>query len=79
EHDVSLRSAQTVMDALDPDRYDVVPIGITREGRWLTGGNPFAALTAASPLCALGDGAPPPATTTTSSESVLPSVLAEGV
>ena len=37
EHDVSLRSAQTVMGALDPDRYEIVPIGITREGRWLTG------------------------------------------
>ena len=58
EHDVSLRSAQTVMNALDPDRYEVVPIGIDREGRWLAGGDPFAALTAASPLFALGDGAP---------------------
>ena len=37
EHDVSLQSAQSVMAALDPDRYEVVPIGITREGRWLTG------------------------------------------
>src|SRR5829696_4563047 len=56
EHDVSLRSAETVMGALDPDRYEVVPIGITREGHWLTGGDPFAALTATSPLFVLGDG-----------------------
>lgn len=55
EHDVSLRSAETVIGALDPDRYDVVPIGITREGRWLTGGDPFATLTASSPLFALDD------------------------
>ena len=33
EHDVSLRSARTIMDALDTDRYEVVPIGITREGK----------------------------------------------
>lgn len=56
EHDVSLRSAQTVMAALDPARYEVVPVGITREGHWLTGSDPFAALTMASPLFALEDG-----------------------
>jgi len=56
EHDVSLRSAQTVIGALDPARYDVVSIGITREGRWLTGGDPMAALTAHSPLFALSGG-----------------------
>ena len=54
EHDVSLRSAQTVMRALDPARYDVVQVGITRDGHWLTGGDPMAALTAASPLFQLG-------------------------
>jgi D-alanine-D-alanine ligase len=37
EHDVSLRSAQTVMGALAPDRYEIVPFGITRDGRWLSG------------------------------------------
>ena len=37
EHDVSLQSARSVMAALNPARYEVVPIGITREGRWLTG------------------------------------------
>jgi D-alanine-D-alanine ligase len=56
EHDVSLRSAQTVMGALDPERYEIVPIGITREGQWLSGGDPFAALTASSPLFALDEG-----------------------
>jgi D-alanine-D-alanine ligase len=56
EHDVSLRSALTIMGALDPTRYDVVPIGITREGRWLAGGDPVAQLTATSPLFALPDG-----------------------
>ena len=37
EHEVSLASARSVMAALDPARYEVVPIGITRAGRWLTG------------------------------------------
>ncbi|MBN2302925.1 MAG: D-alanine--D-alanine ligase [Anaerolineae bacterium] len=37
EHDVSIVTAQQVMQALDRSRYDVVPLYITREGRWLTG------------------------------------------
>ena len=35
EHEVSLRSARSVMAALDRDRYEIVPIGITKEGRWV--------------------------------------------
>ena len=34
EHEISCISARSVIDALDPDRTEVVPIGITREGRW---------------------------------------------
>ena len=37
EHDVSLMSAKSVMDALDTSKYDIVPIGITRTGEWLVG------------------------------------------
>jgi D-alanine-D-alanine ligase len=37
EHEVSLNSAASVIAALDPARYDVVPIGITKNGRWLAG------------------------------------------
>lgn len=36
EHEVSLVSATSVIAALDPDRYEVVPVGISREGRWLS-------------------------------------------
>jgi D-alanine-D-alanine ligase len=36
EHEISLQSAKSVIDALDPQRYEVVPIAITKEGRWLT-------------------------------------------
>ncbi len=56
EHDVSLRSAQTIIDALDPEKFDILPIGITRSGQWLSGGDPMQALTAASPMFHLGSG-----------------------
>ncbi len=36
EHEVSLLSAASILDAIDKDKYEVVPIGITKEGRWLT-------------------------------------------
>ena len=45
EHEVSLRSARSVIDALNKEKYDVVPIGITKEGQWITG-EALAALTA---------------------------------
>ena len=56
EHDVSLRSAQTIQAALNPEHYEVVPIGITRTGQWISGGDPMAALTGASPMFHLGTG-----------------------
>ncbi len=37
EHDVSLMSARSVLSVLDPAKYEVTQIGITREGKWLTG------------------------------------------
>jgi D-alanine-D-alanine ligase len=41
EHGVSVVSAGSVIAALDPDKYDVVPVGITRAGAWvLTGADP---------------------------------------
>ncbi len=39
EHEVSLRSATSIIHALDPDRYEVIPIAIAKDGRWLTGPN----------------------------------------
>jgi D-alanine-D-alanine ligase len=36
EHEVSLVSATSVINALDKEKYDVVPIGISPEGRWLS-------------------------------------------
>ncbi len=35
EHEVSLASATSVIRELDPEKYEAVPIGITKDGRWL--------------------------------------------
>jgi D-alanine-D-alanine ligase len=37
EHEVSLMSARSVLSVLDPAKYEVIQVGITREGSWLTG------------------------------------------
>lgn len=45
EHEVSLRSAQSVLNNIDAQKYTVYPVGITREGQWyLYGGSDYAAL-----------------------------------
>jgi D-alanine-D-alanine ligase len=44
EHEVSCVTAASVLDAVDPARYEVVPIGITTEGRWVAASGALAAL-----------------------------------
>jgi D-alanine-D-alanine ligase len=44
EHEVSLRSAASIIDAIDKSKYDVVPIAITKEGSWLVSANASALL-----------------------------------
>jgi D-alanine-D-alanine ligase len=39
EHEVSLLSAASVLAAIDRKKYEVVPIGITKEGRWVAAGH----------------------------------------
>ena len=39
EHEVSLLSAASVLEAVDKSKYEVVPIGITKQGRWVTAGH----------------------------------------
>ncbi len=36
EHEISLLSAASVFQAIDKNKYEVIPIGITKEGRWVT-------------------------------------------
>ncbi len=35
EHEVSLRSAESVLNNMDPEKYNIFPVGITLDGRWL--------------------------------------------
>ena len=44
EHEVSLSSASSVLNTVDPDKYLVTQIGITLEGDWLVGGDVLTAL-----------------------------------
>jgi len=44
EHDVSCVTARHVLAAADPERFDIVPIGITRDGRWVQAADAMAAL-----------------------------------
>ena len=37
EHEVSLMSAASILSVLDPHKYEVLQIGITTKGQWLTG------------------------------------------
>jgi len=60
EHEVSLVSARSVMNAIDKEKYTVVPIGITKDGRWIASGDPMRALEAgeadaSQPAALLGD------------------------
>lgn len=47
EHEVSLASAASVIEALNPAKYNVIPIGITKSGGWLTSGDAMKRLLAA--------------------------------
>ncbi|HEX7729020.1 MAG TPA: D-alanine--D-alanine ligase family protein [Terracidiphilus sp.] len=44
EHEVSLLSAASILKAIDRSKFDVVPIGITKQGRWLSAGDAHALL-----------------------------------
>ena len=45
EHEVSLRSAESVLNNMDPEKYNIFPVGITKEGAWLLyGGTDYSLL-----------------------------------
>ena len=45
EHEVSLRSAESVLNNMDPEKYNILPVGITKEGEWiLFGGTDYSLL-----------------------------------
>lgn len=49
EHEVSLVSAQGIMNAMDKEKYEITPIGITKDGCWLTSGDPMKLLQSGGP------------------------------
>lgn len=69
EHEVSLISARAIMDGLDPEVYDVVPIGITKQGRWIIASDAYARLLAQADSSKLPGG----------SSAVIESVIAADV
>lgn len=68
EHEVSLRSAESVLKNLDAEKYNILPVGITKDGRWILFGdsdytqlpsgawetNPANKIAAISPVCGQG-------------------------
>ncbi len=46
EHEISILSARSVIESLDPKKYEVIPLAITKDGRWLPPGKARAALAA---------------------------------
>ena len=47
EHEVSLRSAESVLNNIDKEKYNIFPVGITKEGQWiLFGGKDYSMLPA---------------------------------
>ncbi len=44
EHVVSLRSSASIMEAIDREDYEIIPVGITREGTWITGPDAWLSL-----------------------------------
>ena len=47
EHEVSLMSATSILQNLDPEKYDVTMVGITKTGKWLLYTGPVEDLTTA--------------------------------
>jgi D-alanine-D-alanine ligase len=83
EHEVSLLSAASVLKAIDPAKYEVVPIGITKGGRWVASGDAEALLAgklpAARHLRAGDPNATAPAALLTKGEGVIvPPVPTDG-
>lgn len=76
EHEVSLASAQSVARAIDQEKYAVVLIGVSKDGRWIAGSNALKQLAAASPTPLLAPGlennGAPAASEMTTTEELVP-------
>jgi D-alanine-D-alanine ligase len=56
EHEVSLASAQSVAASMDPGKYEIILIGVAKDGRWILGNSALKRLAAASPTPLLAAG-----------------------
>ncbi len=54
EHEVSINSAASVLNALDREKYEVIPVAITREGKWLSGITPAQLVAGINPQALTG-------------------------
>jgi D-alanine-D-alanine ligase len=70
EHEVSLASAESILGYIDQSKYEIVPIGITRDGRWLASGDPLTALKSGQTVESL--------TSDNDGQDVLPAALLPG-
>jgi D-alanine-D-alanine ligase len=70
EHSVSCASAGLILGAIDPERYEVVPVGIARDGRWVLGANAPAAFAAGGQALPSVEALPPADGATPGSEVV---------
>jgi D-alanine-D-alanine ligase len=79
EHEVSLLSAASILKAIDPKKYDVVPVGITKQGRWVTSSGATALLSGTAE--ALGETSTPQeeGLTTAAAGEIQPTALAESL
>ena len=77
EHEVSLASARAIMEALkSAGRHEVVPMGITREGRWISSGDPMRELESVSTgMIGKSDQAVPVAAPPAKAEEKIPAAL----
>src|SRR3954454_23426150 len=79
EHEVSCTTAVNVLQALDPSRYDVVPVGVTHEGRWVLAEDAAKLLatggSAALPASLAAEGATGERLPTVADDAVSPTVV----
>jgi D-alanine-D-alanine ligase len=78
EHEVSLLSAASILKAIDRKKFEVVPIGISKTGQWLTGGGAQALLTgeSADSIQALEAGVVTPRAETNAVTAIVPDAAA---
>ncbi len=81
EHEVSLLSAASILKAIDPKKYEVVPVGLTKEGRWVTAAAARALLTGSAPTAVheLAQASGEELVTATASSGIQPTALGESL